>query len=447
LTVRSLLATLALVLVVAPPASARGLPSFTGGPLPHDPAVAVPRNRDYEPGMSVAPDGSIWIAANVQFIDSSDDPRDAVVSGEDVWHSTDDGRTFRWVADPADLTGTNAAPGPGGGDTDIAAATAFNAGGGYDVYTVTSWAGSATVGVSRDAGRTWSSNPVAIPPHDRPWIAADGACVYYVTYRAPASPTGEVVQRRDVCDASDTAASATAVPPSPASVAEYAGGKPVVDASPSSRYRHRLYVPMIGCAGTNGTGYTGCAVSVDMGVSADGGRTFTTVHVGDSPGRDPTGVFPMVAADAAGTVYAMWDDWQQVFFSVSRDGGAHWTPPRLVDTSPSESAALSQIAAGRAGEIALAWYGSGRAGDVRVYVARSRDGGRSFESTAATPVAHVGPVCSSTSSCSDPNGGDLRDDFGIVVSPRTHRVTVAYTSDRPEGDRPHDFVAYATQRY
>jgi len=426
-----------------------GVGALVGGPLPHDPAINVPRNRDYEPGMAVAPDGSIWIGASDSFIYPSDDPREAVLSGEDIWRSKDGGRTFRWVADPADLTGTNKAPGPGGGDTDIAVASEFNADHTFNVYAVTSWVLGATVSVSRDSGRTWTTDPLGAPPHDRPWITADGACNFYVTYRAPAMPTGEMSLRYDVCSPAGATAGATIASPSGGATLhlDTASGKPTVDNSAASRFRHRLYIPTMGCRGVASNEPVGCPVSVDVAVSRDLGRTFSVSHVADGAGTDPTGSFPMVATDAAGTVYVTWGNWSEVWLAVSHDGGATWRSG-LIDTSPASFGALPQVAANRPGEIALAWYG-GRAtpDEVHVFVARSWDGGRTFSVGVGSPTVHVGGLCSSTApSCANANDNDLRDDFGVAINPKTDRITVAYTSDRPEGDRAHDFVGYATEK-
>jgi hypothetical protein len=132
---------------------------------------------------------------------------------------------------------------------------------------------------------------------------------------------------------------------------------------------------------------------------------------------------------------------------VSHDGGKTWQA-RTMNTQDYAIAALPQVAAGRPGEVVLAWYGSRSesTNEVATYVARSTDGGAIFAIGPASPTIHFGILCASTApECADPNGNDLRDNFGLVIHPGTHKVTVAYTSDWPEGDRPHDFIGYATE--
>lgn len=422
--------------------------SFDGGPLPANPKVHVPRNRDYEPGAAVAPDGSIWVAASVQFVTSSDDPRDKGISGEDIWRSTDGGRSFRWIADPADLVGGGSQTALGGGDTDIATATALNRDGTFNVYAVTGWAGSMTLSISRNSGRSWTTTPVSTVSGDRPWLAADGACVLYLTHKSESTIGAEFVERFDLCSPSDSLVSTTSASSSRPPRLLVTAGKPTIDHSPSSPRRHALYIPVMGCAPADGgRGCTG-TTSLDVESSRDGGKTFTRSHVADGPGSD-AGIFPQIATDAAGNVYVTWGDGAHIGFGMSRDGGKTWHT-RLLDASGYVVAALPQVAADRTGEVVLSWYGSSVAAsrNVVVYVARSLDGGQTFAVGVATPVILVGRVCSSTNpSCSnDPNDNDLRDDFAVVIHPTTHKVMVTYTSDRPEGDRSHDFIGYATER-
>jgi hypothetical protein len=438
--------------LVAPPVARADAPpptvgAFDGGPLRANPKVHVPRNRDYEPGAAVAPDGSIWVAASVQFITPSDDPREHVVSGEDIWRSTDGGHSFSWIADPADLVGGGTRTALGGGDTDITTATVLNRDGTFNVYAVTAWAGSTTLSISRNSGRAWTTTPVSSAPGDRPWLAADGACVLYLTHKTLSTVGAEVVERFNLCSPSGSLVSSTTASSSSPPHLLSAAGKPAVDHSPTSPHRHSLYIGVLGCGSADGArGCTGGSSSLDVDTSRDGGRTFTRTHVADVPGDNGEG-FAQVATDAAGTVYVTWGDYGHIFFGVSRDGGTTWQV-RALDMSRYLVAALPQVAADRAGEVVLSWYGSAETAseDIVVFVARSFDAGKTFAVGAASPVIHHGRLCGAFDDCSDPNGNDLRDDFAVVIHPITHKVTVAYTSDRPEGDRSHDFVGYATER-
>jgi hypothetical protein len=173
-------------------------------------------------------------------------------------------------------------------------------------------------------------------------------------------------------------------------------------------------------------------------------------------------LFPSVAVDAGGAVYLAWSDVRNVYLSVSSDGGTHWSSPRVVNAAPSATAVMPTVAASGRGVLDIAWYGTtvtGFADDPaamgkpgassaapwRVYEAHSGDGGDSFDQSAATGLVHTGVVCLAGLACDTLSGTrDLFDDFGIGVSPITGSVSVAYTSDEPEGDIAHDFTGFAT---
>src|SRR5579859_4034511 len=292
--------------------------AFVGGPLPPDPALGIQQNNDGEPGIAVDGGGTFWIGSNDMFYDS----RSAgVLSGEDVWKSTDGGKTYQWVASPFGVTSSST--GLAGEDSDIAAASAPNVHGYYNVYAASLWIGSTSVAISQDGGKSWVVDPLGgIPVEDRPWIGADGACTFYVTYHQ--LPLFDpVVNRYDICNLGDLAAGVTINPTSstqlflsnsvPGLTNDF--GKIWVDTSSSSRYQHYVYVPMMGCdlngpvqIVQNAETTSGCLnrTEVFLAVSRDNGQTFNDYKVAEGTyGEQPVWCCN-VSTDAAGTVYFVW---------------------------------------------------------------------------------------------------------------------------------------------
>jgi hypothetical protein len=128
--------------------------------------------------------------------------------------------------------------------------------------------------------------------------------------------------------------------------------------------------------------------------SADGGRTWqpnVRVHAGESCPCCRTAVAP----GRGDTVYAAWrtvapGQVREVVVARSADGGRTWDAPVraqrdgwVIDGCPHAGPSLSADAAGR---VHVAWW-SGKEGAAGVFYARSDDGGRSFGAPAPIGVA------------------------------------------------------------
>src|SRR3954466_9365471 len=262
-TSRLLIAAGAAVLVLAPLSAAtaqRSAPAahtfWTGGaPLPPAHGVGVSRNPDGEPGIGVSPQGQFWIASDLAPYAASD-PRVAggLLSGADIWTSTDHGKTYRWVADP--FATSSGSSGLAGEDTDLAVAPAKNADGFFNVYAASLWVGSSSLAWSQDGGKHWSVNPLGgLPTQDRPWLMADGPCTVYVVYHQLPTFT-PWVNAYNVCGNGDVPVSnGVAIDPThetTLSASDFPGlsnsfNKLGIDTSPASKYRHNIYVPMSLC--------------------------------------------------------------------------------------------------------------------------------------------------------------------------------------------------------
>lgn len=501
-------ALLVLVLTGALTAVPSAAHAATVGSLPPDPTTKDTANRDIEPGMAAAPDGSLWVTA----MTGVDDPRRGLggalprqqdpleyQGNADVWVSRDGGRSYRWVAAPfGALPGR---PGLGGDDVDIAAATARNASGHYNIYLATLWlagfegsnyVGDMSLAMSPDGGRHWLVDPVAatIPMDDRPWVAADGACTAYVAYHA--LPTATLtVQRYDFCNLGNSLGGATTgainstrlVSFAPDLATGKAGtyvlasyGKPIVDTRPGSPHRHRIYLPAVDCppqtlsqdvprASAPVQQCAGPASEVYLLTSDDEGAHWALHQVAEGPDNRITLWAPTIAIDQAGTLYLTWFDHHAAYLVSSNDGGATWTPRHQIDTGPAGSVAFPTITARAPGDVRIALYGTDRPGDPEdtavmgnpgapgaavwsIYEMHSANGGQTFTRPQPLAAVHTGTVCVNgdrdTPICDlfSPSRS-IFETLAVGISPLSSATAIAYTSDLPGGGHEHDHTDYA----
>ena len=445
--------------------------SFTGGALPAPPGAPV---NHIEPGIGASGDGTFVIAGNA-----------GGGRGADLWTSTDGGLTYRWSADPFNAPPYGSNP-LNGQDSDATAAPAAQGSSAPNLYAVSLYSADTALTVSRDGGKTWQVNELGgMPSQDRPWVAADGPCTVFVAYQNGDSgpPSREMVSRFDACGAAPTLNGEAAIldpvqsPTDPYPLGSFLAGKPAVDNSPTSQFRHRLYIPSGGCE-TDMPGVTyvpstdpfDCQfarASLSIAVSSDGGQSFAVHRVADSTTHELQVWADQLAIDSAGEIYLVWGDNRHVYLNTSVDGGTTWSKPSLVDRPPALSTALPTVAAGSPGHVDIAWYGSERAGasndlkvmgapgdkdaaQWRVYFAKSTDDGRTFAQTAVSGPVHTGILCTSANACTTHGSRGLFDDFGIAISPTTQRASIAYTIDNlslaPYLPAPSvDQIGYATE--
>jgi hypothetical protein len=250
-------------------------------------------------------------------------------------------------------------------------------------------------------------------------------------------------------------------------------GKTVVDTSPDSPYRHRIYIPAMDCGplslGQQINRALGSSSNCPVGnsivyalVGTQGGTRWTLQTVAKGTNR-AVPIWPdTVATDASGTVYLTWHDNHYAFLDVSQNGGQTWTAPSRINPPAIPTAVYATVAAGPHGVIKVAFYGTTVAGDAndstvmgipeapgaaqwRVYLASSSDGGHTFATSPASPIVDTGALCTRGDACSAANTRDLFDNFGMVLIPSSSAVAIDYTSDQPDGDLAHDFAAYATE--
>src|SRR4051794_5226265 len=327
------------------PANPIGPPTVTrtAGKLQFGPATVVDAQRtEGEPLNFVDKDGVYWESG----------PWGTTTQNSFIHRSTDGGLEFH-LDSPA---GLRPDPGPGGGDTDIVTDDQ-----GYDYFVDLESLVNLGTSVSNDNGNNWRKNPAAVQNTavDRQWYAMDNGTtasaadntvflafhenrVGTYIYSSPGStgPTdavgGLVWQNASANAPLPLAADATCAQ---------------LRFDPVNR---NLYYACI----------EGDHVRVTIGHVAPGQRTgivFHNVTVPVSPGGGGPGhLFPALAVDKGGNVYAAWVDTKDsnVYYSSSTDQGTTWSAPVQVNSAPSVTNEFIWAQGGAAGTVAIAWYGT-----------------------------------------------------------------------------------------
>lgn len=392
-------------------------PQYPGQPLP-----------DAEPSIAIAADGTVWVAAM------------HMQHGTALWRGRVGLTSPTFVGMPDH--------GIGGNDVTVA----VGAGATPTLYTaslvpitapVTAWRIATTACPAALVAPGFGA--CAFHPHavyglrDRPWLASYGHSTAYLAYltRSENVLSGHMsVQRSD-----DAGRSWRPV------------GEPLAPLAASPLPLHGWPSPLA-IDPRDGTVYeafvtdTPAAPSdhlfnrVVVAASRDDGVTWRDVTVYQGPtGTDTGNMWPALAVDAGGRIYVAWSTRRHIMLASSADGGATWSPPAPVDAPVGglRTSVLPWVAAGAAGSVALAWYGTTAASNLapdahwRVMFAASHDGGRTFAQAAATGTIHQGPVCSKGDICPWPQR-QLLDDFGLALDPRTGRATIAYSRSIEFGD-------------
>ena len=411
------------------------------------PGSALCYNGAAEPAINVTPDGRFYGASE-----------NSLGQGTLAWTSADNGLHYASVSSPDDVsvgsdsTGEEAGLEPGGGDTDVAVATARNAVGNYNAYVASLTLANIDVSTSTDNGATWTLNPAtALPIDDRPWIAATGAskvCISYLTAPGVLFPqVGLHVQCSadagatfpQVADAYDT---------SPVGLAASQGGSRtgnlVFDpVNPSYMYTVFAYENV-----EDGPNPNAFLHNVGIAVSSDGGVTWHDYPVRVNP--DVTAKydnqFVNVAVDTGGNVYVAYSDNSSVSYQYSTNHGQSFSAPIKVSQGTG-TAVMPWLAAGDAGKIDLVYYQAvGYSGNPetapatvpwQVVMAQSltATSKHSLSYITVNPVVHHGGVCEGGALCT--GNRDLFDDFGIKASPTTGLASIIYSDDQYQNDANH----------
>ena len=368
-----------------------GLAPFPAGPAgaaTFGTPVVVSGDNASEPGIDVAPDGTVYVNAPVGLLSTLPG------SPSDVFRSDDGGAT--WTKLPASLKANL----PGGGDSDIAISSDGT------LSETDLWLGNSTVATSSDKGATWTAQPLqGVPGQDRQWVTAtSGGRAYHVVHQIP---TGLWVSRsvdsgltypQQVLAA--TAVDQTGCICPPGNIVSEDGG---------------LLADKVG--GVYATSVGG----VGFYRSTNGGLTFTNTTPGPASDATTNGAFPVVADNGNGKLAVVWQavlgNTSTVWFTTSSDFGSTWAPARQIVTS---GTSLYPWVAYRGGKIAISLYHTDAAGTPDTVAEGSQwfesylestDGGATFSAlqTADPTPVKTGPVCTGGINCSqDRELGDFQ---------------------------------------
>jgi hypothetical protein len=413
---------------VGPPTITR-----TTGKLRFSPATVVDAQRtEGEPLDFFDKSGNLWESG----------PWGTTTQNSFIHRSTDGGLEFH-VDSP---NGLRPDPGPGGGDTDVVTDDQGN------VYFVDLEAlVNLGTSVSNDNGNNWRKNPAAVENTavDRQWYAIDNG-----TTTSAADNT--------VFLAYHATQVGTYIYSSPGSTGptDAVGGLVWQNASANAPLplAHDATCAQLRFDPVKRNLYYACNegnhVRVTIGHVAPGQRTgihFHNVTVPVSPGGGGPGhLFPALAVDKGGNVYAAWIDTNDnnVYYSSSTDQGATWTSPVQVNSSPSVTNEFIWAQGGAAGTLALSWYGTDAAGQPDSFPNWADDpvgatsvkwwgyvGVISKATTAYATIAqqrftekpmHYGQICNQGIGCTV-SGGDrqMADYFGFNLD-KTGAIRLVY---------------------
>ncbi len=417
---------------------------FVNFGLAQTPGVACPGSSKCS---NVAAEPAIRADASGAFFSSSEN---GLGSGTEAWRSLDGGRHYTALASPNQgSTSNNTGFAPGGGDTDMAVATAENSSHHYNVYVSSLTLANVSVSTSTDQGKTWSLNPVGADvggADDREWIAADGASKVCVSYH-------DAEQNIDVNCSTDAGGTFTQLASAIDTNHLYQVGNNEIGNLAIDPKTHDVFqtysaittaqetacAPQLGVsAGT--CGYHG----VYMAVSTNGGQSFTDypVYVNKKATVDYGHQFVNVSVDRAGNVYSVYTDDHHVYYSFSTDHGKTWKGPYLITTT-SGTQIFPWSTAGDAGKLDVVYYQTpyydkSQVPDTYPNKATWTVGfaqnlhaltpGSKWSRFTASPVVHLGGVCESGVACT--GNRDLYDDFGVAASPTTGLASIVYSDDQ-----------------
>ena len=219
-----------------------------------------------------------------------------------------------------------------------------------------------------------------IPGDDRQWIDGTDAQTVYLNYHDVATFNIEVQRSNDggrtYVDGFGEAIDPQTFPAVggvPATNSANTAGQIKVDRS-SCASRGNLYQIFVApdnltenlAAGALRSIYVGVSTDVKLGLPA---FTFTDTKVFTGPAgaqnQGANNLFPALATDDFGFVYAVWSDNSNIFYSFSTNQGTTWSNPMNVSfpVNGGHANVFPWIAADANGHIGIVWFGDDRAGN------------------------------------------------------------------------------------
>ena len=177
-------------------------------------------------------------------------------------------------------------------------------------------------------------------------------------------------------------------------------------------------------------------------------------------------LFPVVAADAAGNVYAAWVDSNDnnVYYTASTDGGEHWLAPQQVSGGDAYSNVMPWVQGGSAGRLVVAWYGSpsNLDSDFMPSWYNNRQAATAFKwygyaslitnATSTSPTfaqtkftdqpMNYGQICTGGIGCTISNGDrTMADFFAVFLDPADGAMRIVYNDVTSQHHGAHVFEA------
>jgi hypothetical protein len=342
--------------------------------------TTVTTERMSEPGVAVAPDGSIYVDGPEGFLSNLPG------SPSPVFRSDNGGST--WTKTPFSLRANL----PGGGDSNLAVDPVNGA-----LYMTDLWLVNSTVATSTDKGSSWLASPLqGLPVQDRQWVATSGnGNVYHAVHQIP---LGLVVSKGNgllypIHTIAATPLDQTGCLCPPGNLIARAGSG------------------LLGSGDDVGLVYSTSTGGVKFARSTNGGLTFTNADVQPASSADTTTAFPVVADAGSNHLVATWlnvlSGQSTILYSDSHDWGATWSAPR---TLVSGGASVYPWIAAKGTKVSISLYHTTTAGTADTVPAgtqwfesylESTDGGTTFSAPTvvdSTP-AKVGPICTGGTNC------------------------------------------------
>jgi hypothetical protein len=395
-----------------------------------------------EPSIRAALDGTIYIVAPTGLGNTARDGAEST-GGDVIWRSEDNGKTWTFLGSLDENVG--------GGDADIAPdAEGTLWGSGLTLANT-------TASISTDKGDNFTVNPVGTLSTvvDRQWIETYKAEPFAFMTTGEIG-TGTVLLSRLERLPGDIPAVSNTVR------IEHEQGYQWPGEIAVDEKNDYVYVAYNTPGGDSDNADDIMVARTDLNL---GGLTQfkVTTTVGDSFDS-----FVAVDVDRAGNIYVVWSERRKTndggkkkgttnsYLGISEDGGETWGQPIKLNTRP-RSTAFPWVAAGDEGRVAVAYYGTRRAGpspeDVivegrrvpkwRVFVSYSLNAtkGASFTEMPAMSLGdhlHKGNVCTSGTGCAA-GTRDLLDFFQLDLTP-CGKIAITYT------DNSRDVVDASGQR-
>ena len=429
-------------------------PRSTGGLVFSPSATVVDGQRtEGEPVNWLDPnDGSYWESG----------PWGITTQQSFIHRSTDGGNQFN-IDSPI---GTRPDAGPGGGDTDIITDDQ-----GYAYFTDLESLVELDCAVSNDHGNTWRRNSFCVQTTgvDRQWYSIDNGSNHSIGTAGADDNTvffgfrqelGTYIYSSPGSRGSSDVTGGFVYQNSSADLVNPLSTQPRCGQLRFDPVRRNLYFP---CSADD-------HVELTVGHVNPGQRTgiaYHNVELPVSPGGGGVGdLFPVVAADAAGNVYAAWVDSNDnnVYYTASTDGGEHWLAPQQVSGGDAYSNVMPWVQGGSAGRLVVAWYGSpsNLDSDFMPSWYNNRQAATAFKwygyaslitnATSASPTfaqtkftdqpMNYGQICTGGIGCTISNGDrTMADFFAIFLDPADGAMRIVYNDVTSQHHGAHVFEA------